>query len=120
MDIKIQCIGTKGYWIGKKLSAEHKENLSKSHIGQQAWCKGLPKELQPRFGQKQSQETKNKISKLNSGENNGMATLTKEIVELIRNDYKTGNYMQKDLAIKYKVSNYQIWSIVNNKRWKNG
>ena len=32
--------GFKGFWNGKKFSKQHRENLSKSHIGQIAWNKG--------------------------------------------------------------------------------
>lgn len=104
---------------GKKLSKEHCENLSKSHMGQPAWNKGLPKEKQPNFGKVCSEQRKKKIGKANSGEKNGKSTMTRKIVEGIKRDYKTGKFTQKELQFKYRVSQYQVWSVVNNKRWKN-
>lgn len=104
---------------GKKLSKEHCDNLSKSHMGQAAWNKGLPKEQQPGYGKKCSEVRKQKISRANSGEKNGMATMTLQVAEAIKRDYRTGKFTQKELCFRYGVSQYQVWSVVNNKRWKN-
>jgi hypothetical protein len=35
----------------------------------------------------------------------------------IRTEYKTGNYTQKQLAVKYNCNEIVIWYIVNNKSW---
>lgn len=53
-------LGSDGYWTGKHLSDEHKEKLSKSHIGENA---GVPR----------SEETKRKISETHkkNGKNKG-------------------------------------------------
>lgn len=109
--------GTKGYWAGKKLSKEHCENLSKSHLGIPAWNKGLPKKLQPQYGRKKSEETKKQIGKANSGENNGMAKLTMKIVDQIKKDYSTDRYTHKDLSKKYKISTARICWILTGKAW---
>ncbi len=52
--------------------------------------------------------------RLARGENNGFAKLTWEEVEKIRNSRGT----QKELAIKYQVSQVNISHIINNKTWK--
>jgi group I intron endonuclease len=100
---------------GKKLSKSHREALSKSHKGQDPWNKGRRGEYStgPR-----SRECKEKISKANSGENNGQAKMTWEVVRAIREEHKTTKTTQKKLAKKYNVSPYMVWSIVNNKRWR--
>tara|TARA_S200002703_G_scaffold138282_1_gene128429 strand:- start:1615 stop:2295 length:681 start_codon:yes stop_codon:yes gene_type:complete len=100
---------------GKKLTQEHIENLRKSHKGQVPWNKG--KKLPPRGAR--SEATKEKISKANSGENNGKSKLTCEIVKKIREDYATGNYKQKDLMKKYSLTSERVSKIVNNKVWRN-
>tara|TARA_Y100000310_G_scaffold302265_1_gene339401 strand:- start:95 stop:772 length:678 start_codon:yes stop_codon:yes gene_type:complete len=105
--------GRKAWNSGKKLSKEHIENLRKSHKGQIPWNKG--KRL-PSTGPR-SEETKRKISKANSGENNGQSKMNWKTVRKIRQDYISGEYSQKSLSEKYNVSCYMVWSVVNNKRW---
>jgi group I intron endonuclease len=100
---------------GKKLTQEHIKNLSTSHIGQKPWNKG--KEL-PKRGQL-DEETKNKISKANSGENNGNAKLNCKIVKEIRQKYETEKFTQKELAALYQLSSERINRIVNYKVWRN-
>lgn len=41
-----------------------------------------------------------------------------EIINSIRKDYDTGDYLQKKLAKKYNTSKQNINDIVNNKTWK--
>ena len=105
--------GRKAWNSGKKLSKEHIENLRKSHKGQIPWNKG--KRL-PSTGPR-SEETKRKISKANSGENNGQSKMNWKTVRKIRQDYISGEYSQKSLSEKYNVSCYMVWSVVSNKRW---
>lgn len=97
----------------KKLTEQHIENLRISHLGQEAWNKG--KQLPKR--EKRTDEVKNKISKANSGENNGMSKLTCEIVKEIRQKYQTGNYTQKKLAELYGLTSERINRIVSYKAW---
>ena len=52
------------------------------------------------------------------GETHGMAKLTKELVEEIRNKYIPYKVMQKDLAIEYGVSKRTIQAIVRKEIWK--
>ncbi len=52
------------------------------------------------------------------GTENGKAKLTEENVLRIRELYSTGNYYQRELAVKYKVSRSQIKEIVNRKQWR--
>lgn len=44
--------------------------------------------------------------------------LNEEIVKNIRLEYSNGGNTQKSLAIKYCVSQSNIWNIVNKKTWK--
>lgn len=53
-----------------------------------------------------------------TGERHGNATLTSEQVRMIRSEYETGEWSQKDLAEKYCMGVSAIWFIVNNKTWK--
>ena len=107
--------GKQSWNRGKKLSKEHRENLSESHKGQVPWNKGLSGEY---FTGPRSDEVKKKISKANSGENNGNAKLNWEIVHKIREEYRGGGITQKALAKKYNLTDYMVWSVVNNKRWR--
>lgn len=51
------------------------------------------------------------------GEKNNMAKLNKTQVAQIRNFFKTGQYMQKELAKMFGVGNMQISRIIRYKRW---
>lgn len=53
-----------------------------------------------------------------SGEKSGRARLTWNVINEIRHLWKTGKYLQKELAIKYGVPRSHISLIVNNKTWK--
>jgi group I intron endonuclease len=99
---------------GKKLSEEHKKNLSEAHKGQNPWNKGKKGTYHTK---PQTEETKSAISKKNSGENNGQTKLTWEIVKEIRSLHKQG-LLQKDLAKKFNISNANISNIINNKLWR--
>ena len=44
--------------------------------------------------------------------------LTLEIANEIRDLYNTGNYTQRELAIKFNVKESNICQIINNKKWK--
>jgi group I intron endonuclease len=67
------------YWQGKKRSPETIQKLIDSHIGQKAWNKGLPKEQQPNFGKKPSEETCKKIGNSNRGKKVSEETIQKLI-----------------------------------------
>ena len=98
---------------GKKLTQEHVENLSKSHIGQVPWNKGLS----GMPGTPRTEETKMKISEKNSGEKNGNARLNWNIVREIRDRAANGDKL-KDIAKHYGLSPGHVSQIVNNKMWK--
>ena len=107
--------GRKAWNSGKNLSKQHIERPREAHKGQIPWNKG--KKLPPKGPR--NEETKNKISKANSGENNGQAKLTCEKVIEIREAYSNGGLTQRQLAEKYRVSQSVINGIVNNKTWRN-
>ena len=52
------------------------------------------------------------------GETNGSVKLSSTDVLKIRNLYQNTTISQKQLAVMYKVSQMQIWRIVNNLKWK--
>lgn len=53
----------------------------------------------------------------NRGNNHGMSKLTDELVQQIRELYKSGHYYQKDLAKMFGMSQSTICDIVNYKIW---
>lgn len=53
-----------------------------------------------------------------SGEHNGRAKLSKTDVLQIRADYAPGVTTQRQLARKYKVSQFQVMAIVNRLNWR--
>jgi group I intron endonuclease len=116
-----------GYWQNKKLTIEHKKNISLHHAD-------VSGEKNPMFGKtrselfkenlrkiktglKYSEKTKTKQSKQRIGDNNPNSKLTNEIVMEIRKEYENG-IITKDLASKYNVNKPCIWKIVNNYTWK--
>lgn len=54
----------------------------------------------------------------NAGEAHGEAKLTEKEVLEIRSIYPTKKYTQYELADKYGVSQFLIWSILKRKAWK--
>ncbi|MEK6878045.1 MAG: HNH endonuclease signature motif containing protein [Nanoarchaeota archaeon] len=52
------------------------------------------------------------------GEKHNMAKLIESEILKIRKLYKTGNYLQKELALFFNVSRANIGYIVKNKSWK--
>lgn len=116
-----------GFWLGKKLSDEHKKNISLHH----ADMKG---DKNPMFGKthndsvkenlrklktglKYSIETKQKQSEKTKGNKNPNSKLTDDIVLNIRKEYNEGEKTET-LAKKYKVNKPCIWKIVHNYTWK--
>lgn len=51
------------------------------------------------------------------GERNGSTHLTSKQVDEIRNKYKTGKFLQRELAKLYRTKQYNISRIINYKRW---
>jgi group I intron endonuclease len=98
----------------KKLSEEHKKNLSNAHKGQIPWNKNKKGQYHTK---PQTEEVKILISKKNSGENNGQAKLTWEIVREIRRLAKEG-ILQKELARRFNTSTGYMSTLINNKSWR--
>lgn len=101
---------------GKHLSDEHKNKIKtkfkKSHI---PWNKG--KVLEYKHKSPCSNIRKQKISKANSGENNGQSKLTWDKVREIRKMAKNG-ILLKTIAQIFNISAGHVSIIVNNKQWK--
>jgi group I intron endonuclease len=116
-----------GFWRDKKLSDEHRKNISKHHAD-------VTGDKNPMFGKTQansvkenlkkiktglnySNETKLKHSKRTKGSNNPNSKLNDVIVLNIRKEYSDG-ISTNDLAKKYGVNKPCIWKIVHNYTWK--
>ena len=116
-----------GFWLDKKLSDEHRKNISLHHAD-------ISGEKNPMFGKthadsvkenlrkmktglKYSEKTKLKQSEKRKGDNNPNSKLNDTIVLNIRNEYNNGMNM-KYLAEKYDVNKPCIWKIVHNYTWK--
>ncbi len=78
-----------------KRTEEHNSNLSKTHIGQVAWNKGIPC----------SNETKEKLRKINLGKKQSPETIKKRVLKLIGK--------KRTEETKKKMSK----SAMGNKRW---
>lgn len=52
-----------------------------------------------------------------SGENNGMAKLTKEEVEEMRSRFDPDKHRYRDIAKEYGISGTQAWRIITGKLW---
>ncbi len=112
---------------GKKHTREWIENNSKSHIGKKLSDETKKKMSISRTGLKRSDETKKKMSESSSGEKNGMfgrtgdknpaSKLTWEIVDDIREIYKSGESSIRKLAKRYGVSNMTIENVIKNRTW---
>ncbi|KKL12334.1 hypothetical protein LCGC14_2536800 [marine sediment metagenome] len=51
------------------------------------------------------------------GEKSSLSKLTEKQVKRIRKLYKTGNYIHKQLGIKFKIDTSTVTRIVNNQSW---
>lgn len=89
-------IGKLGTNSGKKFSEEHKEKISASNVGKIF-----------------SKEHIDNLSKSHKGNIPSNRKITCEIAESIRNEYKLGNITQKQLGIKYGLSQDCIFKIIN-------
>lgn len=85
---------------GKKFSEEWKSKISKA-----------------RKGMVFSKEHKENLSKSHMGHKAPNRKLTSEQAEEIRTEYNKGNYTQKQLGVKYGLSQDSIFHIVHNKTY---
>jgi len=102
-------------------SEEWKEKVSNALFGHEVSDKTKEKIKNKQINKCKSEITKKKMSDSHKklvGEKHPKAKLTKEQVLLIREEYATGNFSQKEIANKYGVSQPIIWYIVNNKTYK--
>ena len=100
---------------GIKLSEEHKQKISNTHKE-----RGIkpPISTGPRIGRKVSSATKEKLSRLHSGDKGSNAKLTWNLVNEIRERYNTDKLSQKELTKLYNMSPTAIYKIVHNITWK--
>lgn len=105
---------------GKKLSDSTKSLLSIRHKGKKLSVETKDRIKLARAKQvmiPHDKETKEKISKSNSGERNSQAKLTWEIVRQIRFQHSIG-VRQVELMKIYNISSTCVSNIINHKRWK--
>lgn len=57
------------------------------------------------------------ISKIENIRNSRTAKLSIDNVKQIRRLYKTGKYLQKEIAPMFNISREMIWSIINKRSW---
>ncbi len=92
--------GRKGYWLGKKLSEEHKSNLSKNSARNKYWLgkkrssEDIEKFRKSHLGKKHSEEAKKKISEARRGKK-----LSEETRQKISEKH-TGKKMSDELRKK--------------------
>lgn len=72
-----------------------------------------------RIGRAATEETRQKLSKVHSGEGNAAAKLNETQVKEIRELYKTGNYTHRELGSIFGVTKTTAGDIIRNKIWKN-
>ncbi len=115
--------GEKHCFYGKK-RPEHSEKMKGENnpsFGSVCFWRGKkrPGHAEKMKGRTASDETRKKLSKANSGENNAMAKLTWEQVNEIRSKYKRGvwGYGYKALAEEYNTTPMSIKYIVTYKQW---
>lgn len=96
---------------GKKISEKHKEKLSKlfSGEGNPMYGKNKKGTEHPFYGKKHKIESREKMAK-------NRQVLSKETILMIKLEHKQG-IKQREIAIKYNISNASVCRIVNNKRY---
>lgn len=104
--------GSNNPMFGKPKSKELLQQLSENFSGAG----------NPFYGKTHSDKTKKLIGDSSrgraAGENNPHAKLTAELVNQIREDWKTGNYTKVALSKKYNVTAATIGNIISGKTWK--
>ena len=107
-----------------EFARRYRENLSKASKGKPSWNKGIPcseekkKLLSEKMkGRYVSEEHKEKLRSLYSGENSITAKLSKNDVVEIRCRFLSGE-RQIDIVKDYPVTPQTIYDIVHGRRWK--
>ena len=110
---------------GIPCSEKTKQLLSLAHQGKRIGYKyskttieKLSGKNNSNYGKTMDSITREKISKSLSGENSPAAKLTWQIVESIRDKYKSGLYTQVKLSKEFNTSRRNIRNILTNQRWK--
>ncbi|HEY5268241.1 MAG TPA: GIY-YIG nuclease family protein [Candidatus Saccharimonadales bacterium] len=103
---------------GWKHTYETRKKMSLSHTGLHPTEDTIKKMKRPHPNMIHTEEFKNSARLMFSGEKSNTAKLTWEIVNLIREDYKTGNFTQKQLSIKHNTSLSNVGSILRNESWR--
>lgn len=109
---------------GKTLSEEWKENMSKAAMGKEGTNTGktFDDEWRNRIsvsltGKKLSEEHKNNLSESHKGQIAPNRKLTFDIAEQIRAEYALGSMTQKQLGVKYGLSQDCIFKIIKKRTY---
>lgn len=108
---KINMLGDKNPFYGKKHSNETKKHLSIVRSGRK-----LTDEHKKNISLAQIGKRRNNNDL--SGENNPNSKLTYEIANEIRERYSKGNITYKEIALEYNINKGYVGYIINYKVWK--
>jgi group I intron endonuclease len=90
---------------GKTISDEHKNILRKAQLGRKHTKEHREKCTRARIG-------------IHAGEKNPQAKYTWELINELRDKYKTGEYTQKELCSEYNMTSPFMSNVLRNKTWK--
>lgn len=82
-------------------------SLKKKGVNNLNYGKNFTGQNSPLYCKSRSDEDKDKFGKI-----------SKLIATQIREEYKTGKFLQKELALKYSLSSQHVYRIIHNKVWK--
>lgn len=107
---KINMLGDKNPFYGKKHSDDTKKHLSEVRTGRK-----LTEEHKKNISLGQTGKKKNNNV---SGDKNPNSKLTYQIVEEIRERYKIGGITYKEIALEYNINKSYVGKIINYENWK--
>lgn len=66
---------------------------------------------------KQNADDARKMGRTYPGSKHWNSKLSEDQVKTIREEWKSGQFMQKELAEKYRITTHTVWNIVNQRTW---
>lgn len=108
---KINMLGDKNPFYGKKHTEETKKHLSSVRTGRKLTDEHKKNISLAQIGKRRNNDDL-------SGDNNPNSKLTYEIVNEIREKYKTGEFTYKDIALLYNINKAYVGKIINYQNWK--
>ena len=111
--------GSNNHNFGKITPDDVKEKLKISSTGRKLSTEAKLKISETHKNKTISDEQKNQLSELNSGEKHPQAKFTEQDILRIREMFATGEYTQTELAKNFGTKPNVISQIVNRVRWRN-